>query len=107
MSRLERPDQPHADPYRHDKQPDLDEYNDENDVDDETAGHLQREACPSQSSVSLALVLTMVQIDKAEADDKYPEGKPGSFLNRLISHGNKKTEEQIAREQALSDQNKK
>jgi hypothetical protein len=65
----------------------LDEVDDENDVDDETAGHLQRE------------------IDKAEADG-HSEGKPGSFLNKLISHGNKKTEEQMTREQALSKENK-
>lgn len=95
--------------FRHDKQPNLDEYNDENDVDDETAGHLQREARHSerrQSCFEPFTLLTVQQIDKAEADG-HPQGKPGSFLNRLISHGNKKTEEQIAREQALSDQNKK
>lgn len=51
-------------------------------------------------------LLILQQIDKAEAEN-HPEGKPGSFLNRLISHGNKKTEEQLAKEQALSDQNKK
>jgi hypothetical protein len=56
-------------------------------VDDETAGHLSRE------------------VEKAE-EQGHDEGKPGSFLNRLIQHGNKKTEEQIAREKALSDQNK-
>ena len=44
-------------------------------------------------------------IDKAE-EENYPQGKPGSFLNKLISHGNKKTEDQIAREKALSSENK-
>ncbi|KAF2482943.1 hypothetical protein BDY17DRAFT_323715 [Neohortaea acidophila] len=71
----------------HDKNPDLSSYDDPEDIDDETAGYLQREA------------------DKAEESDQ-PHGKPGSFLNKLIMHGNKKTEEQLAREQALSSQNK-
>lgn len=66
---------------------DLSSYDDPEDIDDETAGYLQREA------------------DKAEESDQ-PHGKPGSFLNKLIMHGNKKTEEQLAREQALSSQNK-
>ena len=65
----------------------LDEVEDENDVDDETTGNLGRD------------------IEKAESDG-HDQGKPGSFLNKLIMHGNKKTEEQIAREQALSSQNK-
>jgi len=38
----------------------------------------------------------------AERED-HDTGKPGSFLNRLISHGNKKTEDQIAREMAASN----
>jgi hypothetical protein len=42
-----------------------------------------------------------------EADDAEKEGhdtgKPGSFLNRLITHGNKKTEEQLAKEAAARD----
>merc|ERR1712093_116512 len=46
---------------------------------------------------------TMDYVTK-EADDAEREGhdtgKPGSFLNRLIMHGNKKTEEQLAREAA-------
>jgi len=46
---------------------------------------------------------TMDYVTK-EADDAEKEGhdtgKPGSFLNRLITHGNKKTEEQLAREAA-------
>ncbi|KAK3714915.1 hypothetical protein LTR37_007405 [Vermiconidia calcicola] len=71
----------------HDKNANLDEVNDENDVDDETAGHLAKET------------------EKAEQEG-HAQGRPGSFLNRLISHGNKKTEEQLAREQALSSENK-
>lgn len=59
----------------------------EDDVDDETAGNLGRDA------------------EKAE-EGGYDQGKPGSFLNKLIIHGNKKTEEQIARESQLSSQNK-
>jgi hypothetical protein len=35
-------------------------------------------------------------INKAEEDESYPQGRPGSLLNRLISHGNKKTEDEIA-----------
>lgn len=38
------------------------------------------------------------QIEHAQDSDE-PHGKPGSFLNKLIMHGNKRTEEQIAREQ--------
>jgi len=42
-----------------------------------------------------------------EADDAEREGqdtgKPGSLLNRMIMHGNKKTEEQIAREMAATN----
>ncbi|KIW21178.1 hypothetical protein PV08_01758 [Exophiala spinifera] len=42
-----------------------------------------------------------------EAEDAekegYDAGRPGSFLNRLISHGNKKTEEQLAREAAAAN----
>ncbi|KIY04130.1 uncharacterized protein Z520_00822 [Fonsecaea multimorphosa CBS 102226] len=48
---------------------------------------------------------TMDYVTK-EADDAEKEGhdagKPGSFLNRLILHGNKKTEDQLAREQAAA-----
>ena len=50
---------------------------DENDVDEETTGYLHRE------------------IERAEAEG-HPQGRPNSFLNRLISHGNEKTERQIA-----------
>ena len=37
--------------------------------------------------------------DKAEADG-HDTGKPGTLLNRMIMHGNKKTEDQIAKESA-------
>jgi len=50
---------------------------------------------------------TMDYVNK-EAEDAEKEnqdyGKPGSFLNRLILHGNKKTEDQLAREAAASNQ---
>lgn len=59
----------------------IDEHDDHEEVDEETTGHLHRE------------------IEKAERDNQ-PEGRPGSFLNRLISHGNKKTEDQLAGEHA-------
>ncbi|KAF2767589.1 hypothetical protein EJ03DRAFT_376022 [Teratosphaeria nubilosa] len=63
----------------HDKNPNFDEFETHEDIDDETAGHLTRE------------------LDKLEYDgDKYPQGKPNSFLNKLIAHGNKKTEDEIA-----------
>ena len=45
------------------------------------------------------------EADRAERDG-HDQGKPGSFLNKLILHGNKKTEDQISREKALSSQNK-
>lgn len=34
------------------------------------------------------------EVDEAEKSN-YPEGRPGSLLNRMISHGNKKTEDEI------------
>ena len=37
------------------------------------------------------------EIEKAEKANE-PYGRSGSFLNKLITHGNKKTEDQIARE---------
>ncbi|EMC91521.1 hypothetical protein BAUCODRAFT_151932 [Baudoinia panamericana UAMH 10762] len=67
----------------HDKNPQFDDAQDIDDVDEETHGHLTRD------------------MERAEASDE-PHGKPGSFLNRLIMHGNKKTEEEISREQALN-----
>jgi len=42
---------------------------------------------------------TTAEIEEAEKKG-YDQGKPGSFLNKLIMHGNKKTEEQIAKENA-------
>jgi len=48
-------------------------------ADEETNQHLQKE------------------IEEAEKHG-YDQGKPGSFLNKLIAHGNRKTEEQLARE---------
>nr|POE72063.1 hypothetical protein CFP56_11939 [Quercus suber] len=72
-----------------DTNPDLDADYDEEDVDEETTGHLHKE------------------IEKASEGDKYPHGKPGSFLNKLIMSGNKKTEDQLAREAALSSNNTK
>ncbi|KAK5047015.1 hypothetical protein LTR84_006957 [Exophiala bonariae] len=42
-----------------------------------------------------------------EADDAekggHDQGRPGSLLNRMISHGNKKTEDQLAREAAAAN----
>ncbi|TKA65621.1 hypothetical protein B0A55_07287 [Friedmanniomyces simplex] len=72
-----------------DANPNYDEFHDEEDVDDETHRHLQRE------------------MQKAEENHEEPYGKQGSFLNKLIMHGNKKTEEEMARESALSGENKK
>lgn len=61
----------------HDKNANLDENYDPDDIDEETTGHLHRE------------------IEKAEAENQ-PHGKPGSFLNKLILHGNSKTEKELA-----------
>ncbi|GAB7350755.1 hypothetical protein MBLNU459_g1303t1 [Dothideomycetes sp. NU459] len=60
----------------HDKDANIDEHED---IDEETTGHLHK------------------QIEDAE-ESNHPQGRPGSFLNRLISHGNKKTEDQLAAE---------
>lgn len=52
------------------------DYNNYDEADEETQKHLEKEF--------------------AEAEKHgWAEGKPGSFLNRLISHGNKKTEEEL------------
>lgn len=56
------------------------DFDGDDDFDDETAGNLHRD------------------IEAAEGDEKNPQGRPGSFLNRLISHGNKKTQDDILRE---------
>ena len=61
--------------------PNFDEYNDTEDVDDDFHGNLSRDA------------------EKAEQDN-LPQGRPNSMLNRLISHGNKRTEDQITKEAA-------
>jgi len=37
------------------------------------------------------------EIDEAEQQG-HAQGKPGGFLHKLIAHGNKKTEEQLARD---------
>ncbi|KAJ9651997.1 hypothetical protein H2198_008739 [Neophaeococcomyces mojaviensis] len=43
------------------------------------------------------------EVEDAEKEgDKYPEGRPNSFLNRMISHGNKKTEDELARDAAAA-----
>ena len=56
----------------------LADYHTYEDADEETQKHLQKEI--------------------AEAEKHgWAEGKPGSFLNRLIAHGNKKTEEELRR----------
>ncbi|KIW33364.1 uncharacterized protein PV07_00221 [Cladophialophora immunda] len=61
---------------------------------------------PDFDDVDSADEETMDYVTK-EADDAEKEGhdagKPGSFLNRLILHGNKKTEDQLAREMAASN----
>ena len=54
-------------------------------ADEETQSHLQKE------------------IDDAEKAG-HDTGKKGSFLNKLIEHGNRKTEEQIKRESLLGEQ---
>ncbi|CAF9911771.1 MAG: hypothetical protein HETSPECPRED_000439 [Heterodermia speciosa] len=52
------------------------DYHNYEEADEETQKHLEKEF--------------------AEAEKNgWAEGKPGSFLNRLISHGNKKTEEEL------------
>lgn len=58
-------------------------FDDYSSGDEETADYVNKEA------------------DKAEKDG-YDQGKPGTFLNKLIAHGNKKTEDQIARENAAA-----
>jgi hypothetical protein len=42
------------------------------------------------------------EIEEAERNG-YDQGKPGGLLNRLIAHGNRKTEEQLAREAQRKD----
>lgn len=52
-------------------------FDDHDDADEETQAYLQKE------------------IDAAETGTE-DHGKPGSLLNRMILHGNKKTEDEIA-----------
>jgi hypothetical protein len=59
-------------------------FDDHDEADEETTAHLNKE------------------VDDAEKNDEEPYGKPGSLLNRMIMHGNKKTEDQIASENAAS-----
>lgn len=42
-------------------------------------------------------------VDRAEKEN-HPQGRPGSMLNRLISHGNAKTDAQIREDQARFEQ---
>jgi hypothetical protein len=59
-------------------------FDEHDEADEETTVHLNKE------------------VDDAEKNDEEPYGKPGSLLNRMIMHGNKKTEDQIASENAAS-----
>jgi len=61
------------------------DFDDADSADEETIGYVTKEA------------------DEAETSNQ-DFGKPGSFLNRLILHGNKKTEDQLAREAAERSQ---
>ncbi|KAK5117372.1 hypothetical protein LTR62_005990 [Meristemomyces frigidus] len=70
----------------HDKNPNYDEYDDEEDLDDETHRQANREY-------------------KHAENGSEPYGKQGTFLNRLIMSGNKKTEDEIAREHAARTAN--
>jgi hypothetical protein len=66
----------------------FDEYNDENDIDDDAHRDFHRD------------------YEKAETEeDKYPQGRPNSMLNRLISHGNKKTEDEMSRGTTVTKEN--
>ena len=56
----------------------FDEFNDDSDIDDDAHRDLHRDYKKSEAE-----------------EDKYPQGRPGGMLNRLISHGNKKTEDEI------------
>ncbi|KAL8750263.1 MAG: hypothetical protein Q9184_006483 [Pyrenodesmia sp. 2 TL-2023] len=54
-----------------------DDFHNYEEADEETQKHLEKEF--------------------AEAEKKgWAQGKPGSFLNKLIQHGNRKTEEEFA-----------
>lgn len=63
-------------------------HDDDAEFDEETTGHLHNE------------------IEKAEQEG-HPQGRPGSFLNRLISSGNKKTEDELMRDaQRMKEEDK-
>lgn len=48
------------------------------------------------------------EVEDAEKEgDKYPMGRPNSFLNRMISHGNEKTEKQLAKDRAEAEAREK
>lgn len=58
--------------------PSPEDYHNYEEADEETQRHLEKEF--------------------AEAEKKgWAQGKPGSFLNKLIQHGNRKTEEEFAK----------
>ena len=61
-------------------------YDEFDEADDETQTHLDKEYA------------------QAETKDEEPYGKPGSLLNKLIMHGNKKTEDEIARGSAQTSE---
>ncbi|KPI35480.1 uncharacterized protein AB675_10927 [Cyphellophora attinorum] len=63
----------------------FDDYDSNDEQDEETSTYLTKES------------------EKAEAEG-HDSGKPGSLLNRMIEHGNKKTEAQLARESQLAQQ---
>jgi hypothetical protein len=63
----------------------FDDYDSNDEQDEETSSYLNKES------------------EKAEAEG-HDSGKPGSLLNRMIEHGNKKTEAQLAREAQLGQQ---
>lgn len=44
------------------------------------------------------------EINEADKNDAEPYGKKGTLLNRLIEHGNKKTEAQLEREHREAEQ---
>lgn len=61
-----------------------DEY--DSDVDEETSKYVNDEVSEAE-----------------KRGDREPLGRPNSFLNRMISHGNKKTEDELAREAAEAE----
>lgn len=48
------------------------------------------------------------EVEEYEKDgDKYPQGRPNSFMNRMISHGNKKTEDELERDRVAYEEREK